>query len=160
MEPGQQISANLRLVRVLGQGGMGSVWIADHLALGTQVAVKVMSRAVASEPRFVERFRREAAAAAQLKSPHVAQVFDHGVTSTGEPFIVMELLDGEDLGKRVDREGPQPLPFVAEVIGQAARALSRAHAAGIVHRDLKPENIFLAQEGGRTRVKVLDFVNG
>ncbi len=157
MEPGQQISANLRLVRVLGQGGMGSVWIADHLALGTQVAVKVMSRAVASEPRFVERFRREAAAAAQLKSPHVAQVFDHGVTSTGEPFIVMELLDGEDLGKRVDREGPQPLPFVAEVIGQAARALSRAHAAGIVHRDIKAENIFLTDHDGDVLVKILDF---
>ena len=157
MEPGQQISANLRLVRILGQGGMGSVWIADHLALGTQVAVKLMSRAVASEPQFVERFRREAAAAAQLKSPHVAQVFDHGIASTGEPFIVMELLDGEDLGRRVDRDGAQPLPFVAEVIGQAAKALSRAHAAGVVHRDIKAENIFLSDHDGDVLVKILDF---
>src|SRR5262245_54682411 len=114
MEPGQQISANLRLVRLLGQGGMGSVWVADNAALGTQVAVKLMSRAVASEPHFVERFRREATAAAQLKSPHVAQVFDHGVTPTGEPYIVMELLEGEDLSKRVERDGPQPLAVVAD----------------------------------------------
>jgi len=157
MEPGQQISTNLRLVRILGQGGMGSVWIADHLSLGTQVAVKVMSRAVSAEPMFVERFRREAAAAAQLKSPHVAQVFDHGVSAGGEPFIVMELLEGEDLGKRIERTGPQPYSLVIEVVAQAAKALGRAHQLGIIHRDIKADNLFLSENDGDLLVKVLDF---
>ncbi len=157
MEPGQPLSANLRLRRLLGQGGMGSVWVADHEGLGTQVAVKVMSRAVAGDPELVERFRREATAAAQLKSPHVAQVFDHGLAPDGTPFIVMELLDGEDLAKRVDREGPLPLAVVGEVIAQVAKALNRAHQAGIVHRDIKAENIFLTDHDGELLVKVLDF---
>ena len=157
MEPGEQISPNLKLVRLLGKGGMGTVWVADHLSLGTQVAVKVMSRAVAAEPELVERFRREALAAAQLKSPHVAQVFDHGVTASGEPYIVMELLEGEDLSKRVDREGPQSPAFVTEVIAQAAKGLTRAHAAGVVHRDIKAENVFLCEHDGEILVKLLDF---
>jgi len=157
MQPGQLFSANLRLVRQLGQGGMGSVWVADHLGLGAQVAVKVMARAIAGQPELVERFRREASAAAQLKSPHVAQVFDHGVSASGEPFIVMELLEGEDLGKRIAREGPLPTALVADILGQVAKALSRAHAAGIVHRDIKPENVFLSEHDGELSVKVLDF---
>ncbi|MFO0585923.1 MAG: protein kinase [Polyangiaceae bacterium] len=157
MEPGEQISPNLKLVRLLGKGGMGAVWVAEHLSLGTQVAVKVMSRAVAAEPELVERFRREALAAAQLKSPHVAQVFDHGVTASGEPYIVMELLEGEDLSKRVDREGPQSPAFVTEVIAQAAKGLTRAHAVGIVHRDIKAENVFLCEHDGDLLVKLLDF---
>ena len=157
MEPGQPLSANLRLRRLLGQGGMGSVWAADHEGLGTQVAVKLMSRAVAGDPELVARFRREATAAAQLKSPHVAQVFDHGIAPDGAPFIVMELLDGEDLAKRVDREGPLPLDVVGDVITQVAKALNRAHQAGIVHRDIKAENIFLIDHDGELLVKVLDF---
>jgi serine/threonine protein kinase len=157
MQSGHPISANLRLVRVLGEGGMGSVWIADHLTLGTQVAVKLMARSLASDPEFVERFRREASAAAQLKSPHVAQVFDHGLSADGDPFIVMELLEGEDLGKRIDRSGPQPLGFVSDLIVQTAKALGRAHQLGIVHRDIKPENLFLVENDGDVLVKVLDF---
>ena len=157
MEPGQQITANLRLQRLLGQGGMGSVWVADHAGLGTQVAVKVMSRAVAGDPELVARFRREAAAAAQLKSPHVAQVFDHGISSDETPYIVMELLEGEDLGKRVEREGALPLEVVSEVVTQVAKALQRAHQLGIVHRDIKADNIFLTDHDGELLVKVLDF---
>ena len=157
MQAGQQITGNLRLVRQLGQGGMGSVWIADHLALGTQVAVKFMSRTFAEHPQFIERFRREASAAAQLKNPHVAQVFDHGVTPDGSPFIVMELLEGEDLGKRVKREGPLPLQLVAEILAQTAKALGKAHQLGIVHRDIKADNLFLTDLDGEMFVKVLDF---
>jgi serine/threonine-protein kinase len=88
-EPGRMVSANVRLVRLLGQGGMGSVWIADHLTLRTQVAVKFMSAAYAENPSLVARFSREATAAAQIKSPHVVQTLDHGVTPEGVPYIVM-----------------------------------------------------------------------
>jgi eukaryotic-like serine/threonine-protein kinase len=133
------------------------VWVADHLALGTQVAVKFMWRSFAEHPQFLARFRREAAAAAQLKNPHVAQVFDHGVTPDGEAFIVMELLEGEDLGKRLKRQGPLPPDLVAEILTQAAKALGKAHQSGIVHRDLKPDNIFLTDLDGELFVKILDF---
>ncbi len=157
MESGQLISNNLRLVRLLGRGGMGSVWVADHLALGAQVAVKFMWRVFAENPQFVERFRREAAAAAQIKSPHVAQVFDHGISLDGEPFIVMELLEGEELSKRIKREVSLSPALVAEVLSQTAKALGRAHSLGIVHRDLKPDNLFLLDLEGDVFVKVLDF---
>ncbi|MDI3290010.1 protein kinase [Polyangium sp. 15x6] len=157
MQAGQQITPTLRLQRLLGKGGMGSVWIADHLALGTQVAVKFMSPTYVENPSLVQRFRTEAMAAAQIKSPHVAQVFDHGFTTDGTPYIVMELLEGEDLKRRIRREGPLPLKDVALVVSQASKALSRAHALGIVHRDIKPDNIFLCNIDDETFVKLLDF---
>ncbi|WP_437312950.1 serine/threonine-protein kinase [Sorangium sp. So ce385] len=146
-------------MRPLGQGGMGSVWVADHLSLGSQVAVKFMAPGIAQSAAFAERFRREAMTAAQLKSPHVAQVFDQGVTEAGVPYIVMELLEGEDLKSRIHRLGPMSLHELACVVRQVARALGRAHLLGIVHRDIKPENIFLTDiEGeGELFVKVLDF---
>ena len=157
MIAGQQITATLRLVRLLGQGGMGSVWIADHLSLGTQVAVKFMSPQLAQNAGLVQRFRREAMAAAQIKSHHVAQVFDHGVMHDGTPYIVMELLEGEDLRQRIRRDGPLDLQVLAGIVTQTAKALGRAHQLGIVHRDIKPDNIFLADVGGEMIVKVLDF---
>jgi len=157
MQPGQQITQTLRLARLLGQGGMGSVWAADHLTLGTQVAVKFMSPAYVQNDSLVQRFRTEAMAAAQIKSPHVAQVFDHGFMANGTPYIVMELLEGEDLKRRIRREGSLPLSDVALVVSQACKALSRAHALGIVHRDIKPDNIFLQNLDGETFVKLLDF---
>ncbi|MDC3960035.1 serine/threonine-protein kinase [Polyangium jinanense] len=157
MQAGQQITPTLRLQGLLGKGGMGSVWVADHLALGTQVAVKFMSPAYVENASLVQRFRTEAMAAAQIKSPHVAQVFDHGFTADGTPYIVMELLEGEDLKRRIRREGPLPLKDVALVVSQASKALSRAHALGIVHRDIKPDNIFLCNIDGETFVKLLDF---
>ncbi|MDI1450585.1 serine/threonine-protein kinase [Polyangium sp. 6x1] len=157
MQEGQQITPTLRLQRLLGKGGMGSVWIADHLALGTQVAVKFMSPTYVENASLVQRFRTEAMAAAQIKSPHVAQVFDHGFTVDGTPYIVMELLEGEDLKRRIRREGPLPLKDVALVVSQASKALARAHALSIVHRDIKPDNIFLCNLDGETFVKLLDF---
>ncbi|WP_437629536.1 protein kinase domain-containing protein [Sorangium sp. So ce854] len=157
MNPGQQVTSTLRLSRQLGKGAMGSVWVADHLTLGTQVAVKFMSPAYAEQGGFVERFRREAMAAAQIKSPHVAQVFDHGVTHDGAPFIVMELLEGEDLKRRIQRLGVLSPVEVATIVAQTARALGRAHQLGIVHRDIKPDNIFLLDVEGELFVKVLDF---
>ncbi|WP_437668758.1 protein kinase domain-containing protein [Sorangium sp. So ce131] len=157
MIAGQQVTSTLKLSRQLGKGAMGSVWVADHLALGTQVAVKFMSPAYAEQGGFVERFRREAMAAAQIKSPHVAQVFDHGVTPDGAPYIVMELLEGEDLKRRIERLGVLAPTEVALIVGQTAKALGRAHQLGIVHRDIKPDNIFLLDVEGEPFVKVVDF---
>jgi serine/threonine-protein kinase len=136
---------------------MGSVWLADHLTLQTQVVVKFMHAAVAGDSAGRERFTREAIAASRVKSPHVVQTFDHGVTSEGVPFIVMERLEGEDLGRRIQKGFMSPAE-VASTLTQVCRALSRAHAAGIVHRDIKPENIFLCDVGSdEPFVKLLDF---
>ncbi|HSO00291.1 MAG TPA: protein kinase, partial [Candidatus Nanopelagicales bacterium] len=157
MQPGQQITATLRLVRLLGKGGMGSVWVADHLGIGTQVAVKFIAKQLLEDGPYVQRFRREAMAAAQIKSPHVAQVFDHGVTADGTPYIAMELLEGELLGKRLKRLGQLGLRETAMIVTQVAKALTRAHQLGIVHRDIKPDNIFLTDVDGEVIVKVIDF---
>ncbi len=157
MNEGQLITPTLRLVRVLGKGGMGSVWVADHLTLRTQVAVKFMFVQFAQNIEFVRRFQAEAMAAAQIKSPHIAQVFDSGITSEGEPYIVMELLEGEDLRQRLKRTGPLTPAEYAPILTQVAKALTRAHQLGIVHRDIKPDNVYLANMGDDVHVKVLDF---
>jgi serine/threonine-protein kinase len=136
---------------------MGSVWVAEHMGLHTDVAVKFLSAELTSDETSVTRFAREAAAASQVKSPHVVQMFDHGVTDEGVPFIVMELLDGEDLTRRL-QSGPMSLPVVSRVVTQVAKALTRAHEKGIVHRDIKSENIFLCDVGeNEVFVKLLDF---
>jgi eukaryotic-like serine/threonine-protein kinase len=154
---GLLVGHNVRLKRVLGRGGMGSVWVAMHEALQTEVAVKFISPEIATNPEAVARFKREATAAAQLRSPHVVQVFDHGVTAEGVPFIVMELLEGEDLATRIGRFGRLAVADVVSIVSQACKALGRAHARGIVHRDIKPENIFLVDTEGESFVKLLDF---
>lgn len=137
---------------------MGAVWVADHLALRTQVVVKFILGELASNPDALSRFEREAAAASQVKSPHVVQTFDHGCTSDGLPYIVMELLEGEDLGEYLDRHGRMEPSAVLSLVSQLSRALDRAHAKGIVHRDIKPNNIFLSEgEVGEFFVKLLDF---
>ncbi|XYI03621.1 serine/threonine-protein kinase [Sorangium sp. So ce1128] len=157
LHTGQMVTPALRLVRILRRGGMGSIWVADRLSLKAQVAVKFMSPELAEDPGYVERFRREAVAAAQITSPHVAQVLDHGLTSDGMPYIAMELLRGEDLRARIRRLGPLPLGEVARIVAQTAKALGQAHRLGIVHRDIKPDNLFLTEVDGETFVKVLDF---
>jgi eukaryotic-like serine/threonine-protein kinase len=126
--PGMLVGNKVRLKRLLGKGGMGSVWVADHLGLQTEVAVKFISAEVAEHGEAVARFQREASAAAQLRSPHVVQMLDHGLTVEGVPFIVMELLEGEDLGKRIERLGGLPVPEVVSVIGQLCKALGKAHS--------------------------------
>jgi serine/threonine-protein kinase len=137
---------------------MGAVWVAEHLMLKTEVVVKFMADALASDPVSLARFSREAAAAASVKSPHVVQMLDHGFTADGTPFIVMELLEGEDLKMRMVREHVVPMHDLHVIVNQACKALARAHAAGIVHRDIKPENIFLCHtDDGEPFVKLLDF---
>ena len=136
---------------------MGSVWVADHLGLQSQVAVKFMLSASLDDPVSVARFRQEAKAAAEIRSPHVVQVFDHGVTGDGENYIVMELLHGVSLGERIKQSGAMPLAKVVQIVSQACKALAKAHTRGISHRDIKPDNIFLGDSAGDMHVKVLDF---
>jgi serine/threonine-protein kinase len=158
LEPGIHVTKAVRLVRPLGQGGMGKVWVAEHTGLATQVVVKFMATEGADAAEAAARFTREAAAAAAVKSPHVVQMFDHGLTDDGVPYIVMELLEGRDLGAFLDKHGKMAPVDVAAVVGQIAKALGKAHQVGVVHRDIKPENIFLCDgEGGELFVKVLDF---
>jgi serine/threonine-protein kinase len=156
LELGNVIAGKFRLLRPLAQGGMGAVWVARHLQLDVDVAVKFMAAEYAESVNARARFEREAQAAAQLHSPHVVQVYDYGITE-GIPYIVMELLAGEDLGERLLREGRLPLSVAAGLIVPVCKALRRAHEAGIVHRDLKPGNIFLARHDEDEIVKVLDF---
>lgn len=157
MQPGLLVGQSVRLVRPLGAGGMGCVWLADHLALKTPVVVKFMIDSVAATQESRDRFSREAITASQVKTPHVVQTLDHGVTPEGVPYIVMELLEGTDLAHRL-RNGPLSLRETASMIRQVSRALSRAHGVGIVHRDIKPDNIFLCDVGAEEPfVKLLDF---
>jgi serine/threonine-protein kinase len=135
---------------------MGSVWLAEHLTLRSQVAVKLMDPSIAASPEGADRFRREAQAAASLRSAHVVQVLDYGVDE-GMPFLVMELLQGENLGVCLEREQRLPPERTLSIMTQVARAVGRAHSANIVHRDLKPDNVFLVNEDGHEVVKVLDF---
>lgn len=154
------IARRYRLLGMLGQGGMGSVWRAQHTELLTQVAVKLMDPAIAQNAKSAARFKREAQAAASLFSitKHVVHVLDYGVDD-GLPFIAMELLEGEDLCKRLARvKRLTPTELVA-LLGQVGKAIAQAHRLGIVHRDLKPANVFIArdQDSDEELVKVLDF---
>lgn len=153
---GQILQAKYRLERELGRGGMGSVWLAQHLTLHSQVAIKLIDPEIAQNPEALARFLREAQAAASLRSPHVVQILDHGVDE-GVPFIVMELLDGESLAKRLERVQRLSPQETSRIMTQVARAMGRAHEAGIVHRDLKPDNIFIVRNDEEEVAKVLDF---
>ncbi|HEX7663978.1 MAG TPA: serine/threonine-protein kinase, partial [Polyangiaceae bacterium] len=135
---------------------MGSVWHATHLGLDVPCAVKFIEGEAASLPEAHARFEREAKAAAQLRSPHVVQILDHGVWE-GRPYIAMELLDGEDLKSRIQKAGRLNPNEIGTIITQVCRALTKAHGLGIVHRDLKPDNIFLVRDDDREIAKVLDF---
>lgn len=156
---GQFITSTIRLLRRLehGVGGMGEVWVAEHLALRAHVAVKFMVSKHATSEASLRRFTQEAQAAALLQSPHVAKVFDHATTAEGEPYIVMELLRGETLRARLDREGAFPIEEACRMIEHTAKALSEAHRMGLVHRDIKPDNLFVLDVEGEPFLKVLDF---
>jgi eukaryotic-like serine/threonine-protein kinase len=155
---GMMVTSNVRLLRPLGEGGMGSVWVGEHLSLRTHVVVKFMANDLAQNPEALARFSREAAAASQVKSPHVVQMFDHGVTGGGAPYIVMELLEGRDLEQEIRARGRLDPREVVAIVAQLARALGKAHERGIMHRDIKPSNVFLCDVGGgELFVKLLDF---
>lgn len=157
--PTELVAGKYRLTRLLGRGGMGSVWEGVHNTLGTRVACKFIDAEYADSEEARSRFENEARAAASLRSKHVVEVYDHGVTIDGRPYIVMEFLRGEPLDTRLERSGRLSLAETAGVIAHVARALAKAHGAGIVHRDLKPENIFLVwdEEDSADIAKVVDF---
>lgn len=153
---GSIIAERYCLLQKLGAGGMGSVWLAHDQSLDSRCAVKLVDPEKAANEEVRVRFEREAKAAAQIRGANVVDIFDHGVWD-GTPFIVMEYLEGEDLGARLERIGPLDCEQTYQIISQVSRALVRAHAAGIVHRDLKPENIFLVPGDDQEVAKVLDF---
>jgi serine/threonine protein kinase len=153
------VAGKYQILGLIGRGGMGSVWEGRHNSLGTRVAVKFIDPEYAESQEACARFVTEARAAATIQSKHAIQIFDHGVTDDGRPYMVMELLVGEPLDKRIDRLGTLSLRDTARIIGHVSRALQRAHDAGIIHRDLKPENIFLVRtpDDDDEIAKVLDF---
>ncbi|WP_437972069.1 serine/threonine-protein kinase [Sorangium sp. So ce260] len=153
---GSVIAGRYRLERMLARGGMGAIWVARHLQLDAGVAIKLMAPEYAASSTARARFEREARAAAQLKIPNVVHVHDYGIEGD-TPFLVMELLDGEDLETRLAREGRLSLAATLGIVTQVCKALRRAHEMGIIHRDLKPANLFLSRQDDDELVKVLDF---
>jgi serine/threonine-protein kinase len=157
IKKGDVLGGKYRIERVIGQGGMGVVAAARHTELQQRVAIKVLPAHLAPDDEVVERFMREARAAARLRSEHAVKVVDVGTRQNGSPYIVMELLEGEDLGALSER-GPLPIADAVDYILQACEAVAEAHALGILHRDLKPRNMFLSKRlNGHPFVKVLDF---
>jgi serine/threonine protein kinase len=154
---GLVVGGRYKLQKRLGGGAAADVWSAHDETLHATVALKLLHPGYAGSA-IAKRFLREARAAAQIRSLHVVQILDHGLDDT-TPFISMELLEGETLADRLDREGRLPLPSVARVMTHVARAAGKAHAAGIIHRDLKPPNVFLVrpEEGEEEIAKVFDF---
>jgi serine/threonine-protein kinase len=158
MDPtaGTLVARRFRLVRELGRGTMGTVWLADHESLGVQCAVKFATSGAERDPAYRERFEREARAVAQLDCPNVVRVLDYDIFDD-VPFLAMEWLLGEDLESRLRRVRRLGASQVHRLVTQVAQGLERAHAAGIIHRDLKPGNIFLAQCDDGEVAKILDF---
>jgi serine/threonine-protein kinase len=155
---GTVLGGAYRLTRVIGVGGMGGVYEAVQLGNGKRVAVKVMSRELAAHPEGLARFNREVKLTSELEHPHIVAVVGSGRSPTGEPYLVMEYLEGEDLDRRLARQARVAGPTAVQIVKQVASALSTAHAAGIVHRDLKPANVFLLRiPDGSVFVKVVDF---
>jgi serine/threonine protein kinase len=153
-----RVLGQFRIEELMGRGGMGTVYRGVQLSVDRPVAVKLIAGDAENNPDYVFRFRREAKAMAQLRHPNTVRLLDFGVTEQGRMFMVMELLRGTDLEKRLEKSGPLDLTQALRIVRQIAQSLSEAHAVGIVHRDLKPGNIFLAEvEGGDCFVKVMDF---
>ena len=155
---GTWVTPSVRIERPLGEGGMGSVWVAHHTTLDARVAVKLISQRLDARHELArKRFEREARIAAKLQHPHVIQIYDHGITEDGVPYIVMELLEGETLAARLRRVGQLSARETEMLVSQLAKVLTMAHETGVVHRDLKPDNVFLLESDYELFVKVLDF---
>jgi len=158
VKAGEVLAGKYRVERVLGTGAMGVVVAATHLGLGQLVALKFMLQTRAPQREQTERFLREAQVAVKLRSRHSARVLDVGVLESGAPYMVMELLEGQDLGARLQSGETIAVEAAVEYVLQVCEAIGEAHASGIVHRDLKPANLFLTTDtGGEPCVKVLDF---
>jgi eukaryotic-like serine/threonine-protein kinase len=155
---GTIVGDRYRLMKRIGLGGMGEVFLAEHVVLGKPVAVKVLLRDLSDKPAFVKRFKLEAIAASQIGHQHIVDVSDFGETPDGHFYFVMEYLDGETLDDLIRRESPLRPDRALRIVAQVARALGAAHAKGLVHRDVKPQNVLLVRRDGVVDfVKLVDF---
>ena len=156
--PGDVLAGRFRVERVLGVGGMGSVFAAEDLRFARQVAIKLMLPDLMEIPEFAGRFAREAQASSSLSSEHAARVFEVGTLPDGSPYMVLELLQGRDLDRVSRSRGPLPIQEAVQYVLETCHAIAEAHGLGIVHRDLKPSNLYLTERQGAARIiKVLDF---
>jgi serine/threonine protein kinase len=156
--PGTILQGTYRIVGPIAEGGCGEIFLADHTRLPGQVAIKVLHRGLQKNAEALSRFRQEAEITATLRHPHIVQVLDFNVTDQGYPYLVMEMLEGQSLSKRINDAGELPPAAAVGIVEQIAQALHAAHVRGIVHRDLKPDNVMLLSgEGVKDFVKVLDF---
>ncbi len=156
LQPGTVLARKFRVIRCLGEGGMGAVYEIEHELTKHRRALKLLHASMTQTPSVVERFLREASAAGRVGNPHIVESFDAGTLDTGEPYLVLEMLRGETLAQTISR-GPMPLALMVDLIGQACDGIQAAHAVGIVHRDLKPDNLFVIEQDGAPFVKILDF---
>jgi len=155
---GTLLSERYKIIKKLGAGGMGAVYLAEHVLIERRVAIKILSQDFAAKPDLVQRFIQEARAAARIGHENIVEVHDFGETASGSVFFTMEYLEGHDLAHVISEAGALPLPRIKPILAQLCKALAAAHAKGIVHRDLKPENIYLVEKEGKTDfVKILDF---
>ncbi len=159
LTPGQIIDNKYRIVRLIGEGGMGSVYEGENTLIARRVAIKVMHAAATQNEQALLRFEREAQAAGRIGSDHILEVLDLGRLENGDRYMVMEYLDGEPLSQRIERLGRLSPEQIAKLMCQALKGLQAAHNAGIIHRDLKPDNIFILREkaGRPDFVKIIDF---
>jgi eukaryotic-like serine/threonine-protein kinase len=156
LSPGTMLDDKYRIDELLAVGGMGAVYVGTHVKLRKRIAIKVLNPAIATPP-MIERFHREAITASQIGHEGIAQVTDLGMSSSGEPFLVMELLEGESLAARLKHSAPLPIDVACELGCMILSPLDAAHRAGIIHRDLKPDNVFLVRQSRGELVKLLDF---
>ena len=155
---GSIVAERYHILKKLGEGGMGTVYLAEHVKMGRKAALKVMNPGMNSDPDAIARFNREAANASRLNHPNVCGIYDFGETPEGLIYLAMEFIEGESLTSLIEKNGFLPAPRAASIIHQAADALAVAHDYGIVHRDLKPDNIMIAKgRDGSDMVKVVDF---
>ena len=155
--PGDMLGEKYRIVRASGRGGIGIVYEATHVRLEQRVAIKMLLPEVLGFPEIVTRFEREGRTAARIRSRHAVRVLDVDSTAAGMPYMVLEYLEGNDLGEELTKRGRIPLPEAVRYVLQACTAMDEAHRLGVVHRDLKPANLFLCFDGAERIVKVLDF---
>ncbi len=155
---GQVVADRYHVIKKLGEGGMGQVYLAEHVKMGRRSAIKVMNPSMVHDPDAVARFNREASNASRITHPNVCAIYDFGETPDGLIYLAMEFIEGEPLTDLLEREGALPVPRAVGIFTQVAEALQAAHDLGIVHRDLKPDNVMLARRrDGADMVKVVDF---
>src|SRR5664279_1107772 len=153
---GSMLDGRYRVDGVLGKGGMGRVYRGEHTGIGRAVAIKVLHPDLGKNKEASQRFQREAIASGRLDHPNIVGVSDFGVLEDGCPYLVMEVLEGEELGKRLEREKRIPWQEAIEIMRGVLAGLRHAHEKSVVHRDIKPDNIFLARKDGEVVVKILD----